>query len=119
DRFPRTVELTAAGRALLPHAQRMLKEMDDAMLAVSELQGLLRGTLHMGVFHSFSRSQVSAVLAQFALRYQGVHVVARLLPRLEMERELLEGKLDMAVAYVSEDTEHIHAETLFREELVL
>lgn len=119
DRFPRSVALTQAGRALLPHAHRMLQEMDAAVSSVSELQGLLRGSLNIGLFHSFSRSQVSAVLAQFALSYPGVQLTARLLPRAAMERELLDGSLDLAVAYVSDDTEHIVAETLFEEELVL
>ena len=119
DRFPRIVVLTQAGRALLPHAQRMLVEMDAAINTVSELQGLLRGTLNVGLFHSFSRSQVSTVLAQFAQEHPGVQVVARLLPRAAMERELIDGSLDLAIAYVSEDTEHIAAETLFEEELVL
>lgn len=119
DRFPRTVVLTQAGRALLPHANRVLVEMDAAVSTVAELQGLLRGTLNVGLFHSFSRSQVSSVLAHFALNHPGVQVVARLLPRAAMERELLDGSLDLAVAYVSEDTEHIVAERLFEEELVL
>ncbi|VTU16269.1 Cyn operon transcriptional activator [Variovorax sp. PBL-H6] len=119
DRFPRVVVLTEAGRGLLPHAQRMLVEMDAAINTVSELQGLLRGTLNVGLFHSFSRSQVSSVLAKFAQEHPGLQVVARLLPRAAMERELLDGSLDLAIAYVSEDTEHIAAEKLFEEELVL
>lgn len=118
-RLARRAELTTAGEAFRPYCDRVLKELDAGLTAVSEIAGLMRGTLHMALFHSFSSSLLGPVMSQFALRYPGVRVIARLLPRLEMERELRTGALDLAVAYVSEDTEHIIAETLFQEELVL
>src|SRR5581483_5531166 len=119
ERSARDVELTAAGRLFRPYCERILKEIESSALALSELEGLMRGTLHMGVFHSFSNSLLPPVLADFTQRYPGVHVVARLVPRLDMERDLLSGALDFAVAYSSEDTEHIVNEHLFDEELVL
>jgi LysR family cyn operon transcriptional activator len=119
DRGARSVGLTAAGRTFKPFCEHLLKELDAGVLAVSELEGLMRGTLRMAVFHSFSKSLLGPVLSEFAMRYPGVHVVARLVPRLEMEKGLLSGELDFAVAYVSDDSEHIVAETLFEEELVL
>jgi LysR family cyn operon transcriptional activator len=118
-RFARSAELTAAGTAFKPHCERIFQELELGLLAVSDLEGLLRGTLRMAVFHSFATSLLGPVLAEFALRYPGVHVVARLLPRSEMERDLRSGALDFAIAYVSEDTEHITAEVLFDEELIL
>jgi len=119
DRGARKVELTAAGKTFKPYCERLLKELDAGVLAVSGLEGLMRGTLRMAVFHSFSKSLLGPVLSEFAMSYPGVHVVARLVPRVEMERGLLSGELDLAVAYVSEDSEHIAAEILFEEELVL
>ena len=118
-RYPRSVELTEAGRQFRPHCDRILKEVDDGLQTVSDVKGVLRGTLNMAVFHSFSRSLLGPAVSQFVLRHQGVRVVARLVPRAEMERDLANGTLDMAVAYVAEDSEHIVAETLFQEELVL
>jgi LysR family transcriptional regulator, cyn operon transcriptional activator len=118
-RTARDVELTPAGRLFKPYCERILKELETSQLALSELEGLMRGTLRMGVFHSFSNSLLPSVLAEFALRYPGVRVTARLVPRVEMERDLLSGELDLAIAYPSEDTEHILFEPLFEEALVL
>jgi LysR family cyn operon transcriptional activator len=73
----------------------------------------------MAVFHSFANSGLGPLFAQFALLHPGVKIEARLLPRVEMERALIAGELDLAIAYASEDTEHIVAEKLFDEELVL
>lgn len=119
ERTAKDIELTAAGRLFKPYCERILKEIESSALALSELEGLMRGTLHMGVFHSFSNSLLPPVLSEFALHYPGVHVTARLVPRDAMERELLNGELDLAVAYVSEESEGIVAERLFDEALVL
>ena len=119
DRSTKEVELTAAGRLFKPYCERILKEIDASALAISELEGLMRGTLRMAVFHSFSHSMLPAIMSDFALRYPGVHVITRLVPRLDMERELINAELDMAVAYVAGDNDQIVAEPLFEEELVL
>ena len=119
DRSTKEVELTAAGRLFKPYCERVLKELEASALAISELEGLMRGTLRMAVFHSFSHSMLPAIMSEFALRYPGVHVITRLVPRLDMERELINAELDMAVAYVAGDNDQIAAEPLFEEELVL
>lgn len=119
ERSTKDVELTAAGRLFKPHCERILKEIDSSALAISELEGLMRGTLRMAVFHSFSHSMLPPIMSEFALRYPGVHVTARLVPRFDMERDLINAELDMAVAYISDDNDQILAERLFDEELVL
>jgi LysR family cyn operon transcriptional activator len=119
ERSTKEVELTAAGRLFKPYCERILKEIDASALAISELEGLMRGTLRMAVFHSFSHSMLPQIMSEFALRYPGVHVITRLVPRLDMERELINAELDMAVAYAADDNDQIVAEPLFEEELVL
>lgn len=119
DRSTKEVELTAAGRLFKPYCERILKEIEASALALSELEGLMRGTLRMAVFHSFSHSMLPAIMSEFALRYPGVHVITRLVPRMDMERELINAELDMAVAYAAGDNDQIVAEPLFDEELVL
>jgi len=119
ERSAKDVELTAAGQLFKPYCERVLKELDASTLAISELEGLMRGTLRMAVFHSFSHSMLPPILSEFALHYPGVNVTARLVPRADMERDLVNGDLDMAVAYISDDNEQIVSERLFDEELVL
>lgn len=119
ERNTKETELTAAGRMFKPYCERIVKEVEQSALAISELEGLMRGTLHMAVFHSYSHSMLPPILAEFALRYPGVHVTAQLVPRLDMERDLIGATLDFAVAYIADDHEQIVAERLFDEELVL
>lgn len=119
ERGPRSVVMTSAGATFKPYCDRTLKELDSGVLALSDLKGLLRGTLRMAVFHSFVNSALGSVFAHFALLHPGMRIEARLLSRVEMERALIAGELDLAIAYVSEDLEHIVAERLADEELVL
>ena len=119
ERRSKDVELSQAGQLFRPYCERILKELELGALALSELEGLMRGTLRMAVSHSFSSSMLPNALSEFASRYPGVRVVARVIPRVEMERALVAGELDLAVAYVSDDSEHITAETLIEETLVL
>jgi len=119
ERSTKDVELTAAGHLFKPYCERIIKEIESSAIAISELEGLMRGTLRMAVFHSFSHSMLPPILSEFALRYPGVHVTARLVPRLDMERDLVNAELDMAVAYVTDDNNQIVADRLFDEELVL
>lgn len=119
DRSTKEVELTAAGRLFKPYCERILKELEASALAISELEGLMRGSLRMAVFHSFSHSTLPQIMSEFALRYPGVRVTTQLIPRADMERALIDAELDMAVAYASGDNEQIVAEPLFEEELVL
>ena len=119
ERAARSVTLSSAGTTFKPYCDRVLKELDSGALAISELKGLMRGTLRMAVFHSFANSGLGPVFGDFARLHPGVRIEARLLPRMDMERELIAGTLDLAIAYVSEDTEHIDAEKLCHEELVL
>lgn len=119
DRSTKEVELTAAGRLFKPYCERVLKELEASVLAISELEGLMRGALRMAVFHSFSHSMLPQIMSEFALRYPGVRVTTQLIARADMERALVDAELDMAVAYAAGDNDQIEAEPLFEEELVL
>src|SRR5689334_20479131 len=45
DRIGRRVRLTSAGELLLPHARRVVRELEAAQSALAELHGLKRGEL--------------------------------------------------------------------------
>src|SRR6185503_10546926 len=49
DRIGRRVKLTSAGELLLPHARRVIRELEEAQTALGELHGLKRGELKVGI----------------------------------------------------------------------
>jgi LysR family cyn operon transcriptional activator len=117
-RGPRT-EPTAAGEIFRVHAAQALQDVSAGVMAVHELEGLIRGNLSVAVFHSFASTRLPAVFAEYAARYPGVRIVARHLSRSDMEKELLSGRLDCAIGYWEPADAQIEAQVLFDEALVL
>ena len=119
DRVGRKVRLTAPGELLRQYAERALKEIDSATVALAELGGLKQGTLAIGVFQSFNSSLLPPILADFSTRYPGVQVCVRQMPTGTMEEMLVKGELDLGIAYVLPDSDRIVAEKLFDEPMML
>lgn len=72
DRIGRTVDLTEAGRALLPRARRILAELDDSHRALADLSGTIAGTLRLGTSHHIGLHRLPPTLRAFAARYPEV-----------------------------------------------
>jgi LysR family cyn operon transcriptional activator len=119
DRVGRTVRLTAPGEVFKQYAERALKEINSATAALAELEGLVQGSLAIGVFQSFNSSLLPPILAEFTAAYPGVKVSVRQMPTGEMEEELAQGDLDLGIAYVQPDSDRIVAEKLFDEPMML
>ncbi len=119
DRVGRKVYLTRSGETLREYAQQALNAINSATAAISELEGLTRGTLTIGVFESFSGSLLPPLLARFSKLYPGVRVTVRQLPTGQLEEQLDKGNLDLGIAYSPPATDNVVAEKLFDEPLVL
>src|SRR5581483_9448598 len=68
-RSTRRVELTAAGEAFLVEARRVLAAVAAAREAVAAVQGLLRGTLAVGIMQAHAAVDLPAVLGRFHARH--------------------------------------------------
>jgi DNA-binding transcriptional LysR family regulator len=65
----RGMVLTEAGTNLYEHCERIMGEVRDASLALSEMQSELRGCIRISLPFGFGTDWVASVLAQFALKY--------------------------------------------------
>jgi DNA-binding transcriptional LysR family regulator len=80
DRFARTVSLTAAGQALLPHADRLLALSAEAREAVADAvaaEGELVGTITVSAPESLLTYRLPSVLSRFKSRHQRVAILLR------------------------------------------
>ena len=119
DRVRRKVYLTPSGHTLREYAQEALHATSSAKIAISELEGLVRGTLVIGVIETLSGSLLPPLLAKFSRLYPGIHVTVRQMPSGQLEAQLDKGNLDLGIAYSPTATNKIVAEKLFDEPLVL
>ena len=119
DRTQRTVRLTAHGKVFKTYAERAIKEVETGLNALSELDGLVQGRLTVGVYRSFSSSPLPPVLARFSRTYPGVKLFVREANHLELGQRVIDGSLDLAVAYGPAVSEKVFVEQIFTESLAL
>jgi DNA-binding transcriptional LysR family regulator len=99
DRSTHRVELTDAGRALLPEARATLAAAQAARDAVDEVRGGLRGTVVLGTMQAQGMRAIdlAGMLATFHAEHPGVGVTVRHAGgSTEMAREVRDGRLDLA-----------------------
>src|SRR5690606_21125000 len=73
DRSTRSVTLTQSGRALLPHARRVLDTIDTARAAVHPSGGLT-GSLTVGMLNGMRLVDVPGLAGDFHRRYPNVQL---------------------------------------------
>jgi len=119
-RNTRSVELTEAGRALLAEGRRTLAAAAAARDAVAAVQGLLRGTLTVGLEQCLGVVDVPALLAKFRSAHPGVEMQVRQGGSTLMLDELASGRLDVAfVATAGHPVEGLNLRPLSTEAMVL
>jgi LysR family hydrogen peroxide-inducible transcriptional activator len=119
DRLGRRVLLTDAGRLLLDRATTILAAVEDAERCLRDRDAGQAGRLAVGAIPTIAPYLLPAALE----RYLGLHpnvevaveedVTARLIPAVAA------GELDLAVVALPIDDEHLEAEALFSEPLLL
>jgi len=119
NRVGRTVRLTEAGHVFRRHAIRALGEVETGEAAVADLLGLRRGTLRVGVTHSFSTALIPKAVARFRRDHPGVGLAIEKTSGRAIEQALMAGALDLGIAYAPPESAEVAAETLFEEEVVL
>ena len=75
ERSTRQIRLTDAGTLLLPHAERITNEVEEAEAALGRFAGIPQGTLRVSVPWAFALAVVVPMLPAFLARYPEVNVV--------------------------------------------
>lgn len=115
------VELTAAGSALLPHARRIVIDVENAERAVQEVAGMRRGRVRLGATPSLCDGILADALRRFRDRYPAIDLSVDEGGSRDLTRSLTRGELDLALVIVPlHDDEHdLETTPVLRETLVL
>ena len=97
DRIGKQVQLTEGGQILLPKAQRILADIQDAATAVKDLSGEVRGDLHVATSHHIGLHKLPPVLRDFAERYPKVNLRFEFLDSEVACERVLQGKCELAL----------------------
>lgn len=118
QRHARGVNLTPAGRRMLPFSARMLKLLADAAAAARD-DGIPNGSLVIGTLETTAAVRLPGVLAQFAQSFPKVRPTIRTGTTCSLIHDVIDCQLEGA--FVAGPVEHVELEQtpIFREELVL
>lgn len=94
-RSTRRVELTDAGRALLPSARRTLVSAEAARVAVGAVTGLLAGKVAIGTGKALPLGIVNG-LVRFCVDHPGIDVDLEQAGSIELLEAISDGRLDFA-----------------------
>lgn len=119
DRTGKTVRLTQAGELFRKYARNAVREMEDARVALGELEGLGRGSLRVGAVQTASAHLMPAIVARFNEKHPCVSLQIEELSGDAIEAGLLSGHLNLGVGFVPPASSEIAWQLLTREELVL
>lgn len=96
ERTTRSVVPTDAGTVLYPHAQRMLGEARDAVVALERLRTGEAGTLTLGTVQTFTAVDIPALLARLHRTRPGIDVTLREGTTAELLDAVAAAELDLA-----------------------
>jgi DNA-binding transcriptional LysR family regulator len=120
-RSTRQVELTEAGRALLPTARRTVAAAEDARDAVAAVRGLVRGHLGIGAIQSLGQVDLPGLVARFHRRHPAVTLRIHHLGAPELVRRTADGEIDLAIVDLplGPQGSRVRAQTIATESLEL
>src|SRR5580698_5836027 len=92
ERTSRSVRVSEAGRTLLPHAVRVLRDMADARAALDGLDRIIRGRLRVGLTQTASRTlDLIALIGEVHRRYPEIVLTTATGPGDELVQAVREG----------------------------
>lgn len=120
ERKPRGVRLTDAGRALLPHAERVLQDIRKARQAVVDLMSATGGTLALGCALTTSTYTLPQILDVYKRTYPQVEITVRTGRSQQIQQLVLDDTVQMGLVHAPVNPHpEIHAIPLYDEEIVL
>lgn len=121
DRTTHSVQLTDAGRQLLPAVRATLAAAADVRASAAAVKGVLAGRLAVGIMQSLTVMDMPALLGRFHREHPGVEIMMRPASggSAELLRWVADGTLDVAFVAASGVPAGVAVEPLAEEELLL
>ncbi len=119
DRLKRHVKLTAVGENFVLRATRILEEAENASRECRDVQGLVHGTVVIGVLPTIAPYLLPRVIAVFAKKHPGLEVVVHEETTAQLLKLAAACEIDVAIASLPIADERFAKETLLSEELLL
>jgi len=119
ERLGKRIVLTSAGETFLAYAARALREVDHGLSDLMRVGNELSGEVRIGATGTFNISFVPEGLAVFLGSNPTVKATVEELPADDIAQKLIDGSLDVGIAYQPSDSARLWFEPLYTEQMVL
>jgi DNA-binding transcriptional LysR family regulator len=118
EKLGNKVRLSLAGEKLLQRSEEILAKVESVKEEIDEIKGLKKGRLRIGGSALAAASFLPVVIEKFKKGHQGIEVILKIQRTENLEKELLEGELDIAIAGWPPRSPLLLAEPYLEEEIV-
>lgn len=119
DRSRRAITLTAAGRALVPEARRILADLEQAVRIAQRAGDGTVGRLVIGFVPSAMHGALPHILRRYREAFPGVELSLHERTPDELLRQLHERRIDIAVLYAPFHDDTLRSQPVSTEQLVV
>ncbi len=102
DRLGKEVQLTQAGKALLPGYQRILTELDESKRIISSLRTEVSGSLKFGTSHHIGLHRLPPLLRRYTEQYPEVELDVKFMDSEQAAALILKGEIELALITLPE-----------------
>ncbi|MGY0614895.1 LysR family transcriptional regulator [Vibrio sp. FJH11] len=119
NRRDRGITLTVAGNEFLSHAKQILKQAEDAKLAMQAMEGLDQGLVDVAVPSMLGSYYFPPIVMAFRHQYPNIDMNILDTGTRNIRRLLLEGEVELGVIASKDLTPELDSGFLIREEMVV
>ncbi|MEZ5547145.1 MAG: LysR family transcriptional regulator [Pseudomonadales bacterium] len=119
NRTSKKVSLTPEGKALLNHANTILKQVADAKTEMHSLRGLERGEVRIAMPAMLGAYHFPALFDHFMRQHPSLQIYVEEEGTRQIEQHLLDGSIDLGVVIMEQAPETLEVHPLINEEMVV
>jgi len=119
DRAYRKVELTEAGRALLPHARRVLVDIDSARREIAMLAETVTGRLSVAASTTPGQYLLPRILGRFLTANPEVNILLTVADTADVVEAVLSGRAHLGMVGAAPKGARVEFERLGTDEIVM
>ncbi len=119
DRSGRSVKLTDAGEVYARYAHKALQDLDEGRRAIHDVQNLSRGALRIAMTPTFTTYLIGPLVKAFHNSHPNITVSVQEMSQEHMEKQLLDDKFDVGIAFAEVHSTEIESQILMVETLAL
>ncbi|NOQ87859.1 MAG: LysR family transcriptional regulator [Gammaproteobacteria bacterium] len=97
DRLGKNIQLTQAGKALIPSYQRIMAEISEAERIISTLRSEVSGHLKFGTSHHIGLHRLPPVLRRYTNQYPEVELDIQFMDSEQAAALILKGDIELAL----------------------